>query len=166
VWLYNHPLSTAREAAGRPAINSSWLWGGGDPLALSSPAPVVSADLPLARGLARSAGIEPARCARFAELDGAADGFVVSAALERPALTHDADAWRAALLTLEADWFVPLLKALKARRIAHLRLSAPGERQSLELAIAAGGMWKFWRQPRPLAALLAAAPTPSPSAAP
>ena len=157
VWLYNHPVNAAREAAGQRPINGVWLWGAGPQnLPFKAPAPHVQADQPFTRGLARSAGAALASADRFRPTPEG--GFAHVDKLQLPALRHDAAAWRAGLEALERDWFAPLLAALKAKQIRRLVISAPGDKHSLELEIEAAGLWKFWRKPRPLAELLATAP--------
>ena len=159
VWLYNHPINAAREAAGQRSINGVWLWGAGpQDLPLRAPASQIQADAPFARGLALHAGITPRPATRYIE----GTGFAVIDTLQRPSLHFDATAWLSAIAQLETDWFAPLLKALKAKKITALRISAPGDKHHLQLDVAASSLWKFWRKPRPLAALLATAPQPNP----
>ncbi len=159
VWLYNHPVNAAREAAGQRVINGAWLWGAGPrELRLPTPTGQIQADQPFARGLARHAGLEAQPADRYR--DGTT--LAVVERLQRPALHFDTAAWQTALGELEADWFAPLLAALKAKKIQRLRISAPSDKHNLELDIVASGLWKFWRKPRPLAALLATAPPPNP----
>jgi len=161
VWLYNHPVNAAREAAGQRTINGVWLWGAGPrDMPARSPASHIQADLPFARGLARHAGIDAEAADRYREQPGTTLAVVDS--LQRPALHMDSAAWLAGVEQLDADWFTPLLAALKARRISQLRISAPGDKHFLNLDVSASGLWKFWRKPRPLAALLATAPQPKP----
>jgi hypothetical protein len=166
--LHNHPLSRAREAAGRRAVNSLWLWGAGElDDAPRAPLPAVQATDPLTIGLARAAGVEPRRPEPAAALGG--DTLVVLDGLLRPAQQLDLDAWRAGLEALERDWFAPLAEALRRGRLQTLRLTAPGDRGTLELVVRAADRWKFWRQPQSFAALLqSAAPPPRtlPAAAP
>lgn len=158
VWLYNHPVNAAREAAGQRPINGIWLWGAGPRQAtLTAPAARIQADGPLARGLARHAGIEPEAADRYQH----GSGFAVVERLHRPALHFDEPAWQAAVTALERDWFAPLLAALKSKQIRQLTISAPGDKHCLQLEIAAGDLWRFWRKPRPLASLLGAAPQTS-----
>lgn len=162
VWLYNHPVNQAREASGQRTINGVWLWGNGRPAGRTeSPFTSIQADLPLARGHARQAGVEPSPATRYQPPSGPALAVVDSLLL--PLLHRDPQAWAAALQRLDSDWFAPLLADLKSRRITHLHISAPDDQHSLELDIAAGGLWKFWRKPRPLDTLLASAPPSSPS---
>lgn len=151
VFLHNHPVNQAREAAGRRTVNSVWFWGAGTlPGRLSAPADCIVADDILARGLARAAGIEPGTPTALPSHDA----LVVLDTLHRPSLYLDVEAWRSRLLELEARWFVPLVAALKARRISSVRISAPGDRHCVTLDVRAGDLWKFWRRPRSLEALL------------
>jgi hypothetical protein len=153
ILLHDHPANRAREAAGGRSINSLWLWGGGHlPTRLSAPARSVQAQEPFARGLARAAGLEaaPPRA-----LPGE-DALIVLDALHKPALHLDIERWRQALQELEAEWFEPLLAALKARRTTALRITAPGDRATLELSLDVRSLWKFWRRPRSLDSLNAA----------
>ncbi len=154
VLLHNHPVNAAREAAGRPMANSLWPWGAGTLPAASAPAPRLFADAPLARGLALRAGIEAAPLpARF---DAAAvPGLFLLDSLAAAAQSLDAGAWRAALAELEARWFAPALAAIKARRVASLRLTALGDEGVVDVALSAADAWRFWRRPLSLAALAA-----------
>jgi hypothetical protein len=161
VWLYNHPVNAAREEAGQRTINGVWLWGAGPrDMPLRAPASHVQANQPFARGLARRAGIDVQAADHYHEQAGAALAIVDS--LQRPALHMDSAAWLAAVEQLDADWFAPLLAALKAKKIRTLRISAPGDKHFLHIEVSASGMWKFWRKPRTLDTLLASAPAPNP----
>src|SRR5574337_374857 len=161
--LHNHPVNQAREAAGRPIANSLWLWGaGGDVPSLRAPAPTVLARGPVARGLALAAGLETGSPALPR---GGADVLIVLEDLLGPVLHIDLDRWRDTLLALEAAWFAPLLGMLQARRANALRISAPGDRATLEIAVAASQLWKFWRKPRNLEDL-AAPGAPAPASSP
>ena len=158
--LHNHARSRAREEAGRRAVNSVWLWGAG---ALDTPpqAPArhVQATDPISIGLARAAGV-----AVGAPDPGAAltqDTLVVLDMLRKPAQQLDLDTWRRGLETLEREWFAPLAEAFRAGRLERLRLSAPSDRGTLELALSASERWKFWRKPYAFDALLKSiAPAP------
>lgn len=162
VWLYNHPINQAREAARQRTINGVWLWGNGSSTGKSDPRfTCIQADQPLARGHARQGGIEPSPAQRYVHPSGPT--LAVVDTLQRPLLHRDAEAWSAALQDLENNWFGPLLADLKSRRITHLHIVAPDDPHSLELDITPGGLWKFWRKPRQLDALLGSAPPTSPS---
>ncbi len=160
VWLYSHPINTTREDAGQRKINGIWLWGAGPEHAPCTPRVThLQASQPYALGLARLAGLRP----------GTTDAYTTPAdptlalldTLQRPALHHDRDTWIHELGQLEARWFAPLLADLKARRLDGVRIRVPDDRHLLEVDITATGLWKFWRKPQPLDALLATAPQPN-----
>lgn len=154
VLLHNHPLNAAREEAGRTTANSLWPWGAGAlPAAAVAPAPQLHADHPLARGLAKLAGVPAAPLpGRF---DGAVSrGLTFLETLNEAAQSLDAAAWRDGLAELESRWFAPLLAALKARRTHGLRLTALGDDAVVDVTLDAGDLWQFWRRPKTLAAIL------------
>lgn len=155
--LHAHPVNLAREAAGRPTVNSLWPWGGGRPQAAGRGRhdQLWAAD-PVLLGLAAWQGIA---CRPLPERYEALAGQATLAlfdALAAPARLGDALAWRDALVRLEADWLAPALATLRAGRLDRLRLLAPGEHGSVELHIGRGDLWKLWRKPRPLATAFAA----------
>lgn len=149
--FHDHPLNRAREEAGRPPINSLWLWGGGRmPAPLRAPDGVWS-DGPAARGLAELAAAPLAGVPADAEglLAQAAGGsqLVELAALHAAALYGDEALWDERLAELERTWFAPLLRALERGRLAQLTLLADGHGFRLGRLAAR----RFWRRPRPLA---------------
>lgn len=153
VVLHNHPVNQAREAAGHRPANSLWLWGAGMPRpAPQSATRAIQADDPLMRGFALAAGCAVATpdCAKA--LDG--NALVVLDDLLLPALHLDIDSWRARLAKLEHTWFAPLAAALRGKRLRALRITAPGDRGTLEVEVHAADAWKFWRKPLPLDTLL------------
>ncbi len=159
VWLYSHPVNAAREAAGQRTINGVWLWGAGAGQADCTPqVTAVQACQPFALGLARLAGVTATPANRYAPATGTTLALVE--ALQRPALHHDQNAWTDALQQLESLWFAPVLSDLKARRLTRVRIRVPDDRHLLELDVTTASLWKFWRKPKPLAALLATAPKP------
>jgi hypothetical protein len=133
--LHEHPVNEALELP----VNSVWLWGAGTlPKSASAPWHSLAASEPLARGLARVAGMAaresaPSAGAWLAQLPE--DGRHL-AVLEGPATE------------LEARWFAPLLAALKGGRIGMVTLHLP------EAGVAAettrGDLRRFWRRPRAL----------------
>ncbi|MDT3736039.1 MAG: hypothetical protein ROZ00_07430 [Denitratisoma sp.] len=155
VLLHNHPLNTAREAAGRATANSLWPWGAGIlPDTAKAPAPHVHADQPLALGLAKLAGA-PATPLPAGAGDAVPHSLTFLETLEAPAQGLDAAAWRTGLAELEARWFAPMLAALKARRTHGLRLTVLGDDAVVDVTLDAGDLWQFWRRPKTLADLLA-----------
>lgn len=153
--LHNDPINRAREAAGQRTLNSLWFWGNGSTFSeLHAPVRSLQASSPLAHGLARAAGIHPQSPHPLPD----SDAMVVLEGLRHATLYLDIDTWRQALQSLETDWLAPTLTALKTRRISALRITAPGDRTTLDLEIGPSDLWKFWRQPRSLDSILTSIP--------
>lgn len=171
MFLHGHPVNEARQAAGQPAINSLWLWGGGSLAESQAPAfTSVWSSAPLAVGLARATRIPalglPDRLATLLAAPEAGDHpLVVLDSLQGPVLYEDGDGWRSALQALEAAWFSPLRQALGGR-VTAIDLVAPTIYGQLTWTIGAGDRWKLWRRPQALAALATHFATTSVPAAP
>jgi hypothetical protein len=157
VLLHGHPVNQAREEEGRPVVNSVWFWGNGAlPGSLPKPYAALAAADPLARGLARHAGIPLATWPDEALPKDAGSLLVLADTLARPALYRDEEAWRGALLALEASHLAPSLSALKSGKFQSLTLTALGDRASLDIHLTRSDLWKFWKKPFVLENLLAA----------
>ena len=153
--LYQHPVNTAREGRGDPVVNSVWLWGAGRlPAGAAGPWQSVSAEDPVALGLARLAGVRhrtPGTGAREWLERAPEDGrhLLLLDALRGAHAFGDLDALERRLQALEERWFAPLLEALKSGRIGMVTLHVPEAAASFETA--RGDLRRFWRRPRPLA---------------
>ncbi len=157
--LHRHPVNEARQARGVPEVNSVWFWGAG-----KLPGKVadfrwrsVTADDPLARGLAlhagRSAQLLPASAeAWLAQQPAEGRHLVVLDALRLPFAMGDTTGWSAALAELETRWFAPLLGALRAGRIGMFTLHALDGREALSVETVRGDLRRFWRRAKPLSA--------------
>ena len=155
--LHGHAVNEERERAGKLAINSVWLWGGGK-LADEAPAPfnAVWARDPLAAGLAQARRIAARDLPDTAPdmLRASADtgvSLVLLDALRSAAQYGDAHRWREALVSLERDWFAPLLQALMEERVGMLSLHALGPQGTLSVETTRGDLRRFWRRAPPLA---------------
>ncbi|WP_300451564.1 hypothetical protein [Accumulibacter sp.] len=154
--LHRHPANIKREEEGRSTINSLWLWGAGAlPATAASSLAGVWADDPLALGLGRAFGLpahplpdDAGQC--LSRCASASRQLLVVDALQRAVHYEDADAWRAALLDLEARWFAPLQKALAGGRIGRLCLQATTAYGTLAWESGRSEQWKLWRRPEPL----------------
>jgi hypothetical protein len=165
--LHDHPVNEAREARGAMPVNSLWFWGAGalprsgdnaddKPPRLFSQ---VWADTPLPRGLARWSGAAaqslPASARALLETAPAEGvGLVVLDGLDAARSYGDAGAWDARLRELEAEWFAPLLTALRERRIGMLSVhgfGGQGDKNSFSLETVRQDLGRFWRRPKPLA---------------
>ena len=178
--LHSHPVNAQREESGRMVINSLWLWGGGalptapdhgdsqaDDENARSGLPETGFDSiwshdPLARGLARAAGV-PARAqpetAAALLAHAAPDGhaLVVLDDLLAAVQYESGEAYRDTLSRLENDWFAPLLAALQrgtgGTNVHALTLVAPTAYGALTWQLRRRDSWFFWRQRQALAAL-------------
>lgn len=158
--LHCHPVNEAREARGAPEVNSVWFWGAGKiPAGCEIRWRSVSADEPVARGLALRAGrrgqtLPQSAEAWLARLPEDGRHLVVLDALRVPLALGDAAAWDARLAELEAQWFAPLLVALRKGRIGMLTLHVPDGREALACESVRGDLRRFWRRANPLQAYL------------
>ncbi len=148
MFLYCHPVNERRQAAGQPAINSLWLWGGGTLPAATAPAfSAVCADLPLAAGLARAAGIplhaRPDDLAAVIASGGERPLIVLDQLLAR-VLYEDSEGWREDFAQLDARWFAPLKKALGGK-VDRISLLAPTVYGDLRYELSSGDRWKVWK---------------------
>jgi hypothetical protein len=154
--LHAQLVNEAREARGEPVVNSIWLWGAGRaPRPGASPWQSVSADDPLALGLARAAGAPHARVPASAPawLERAPeDGrhLLVLDALRAPVAFAQQAECRAALEALERDWFAPLLAALRSGRIGMVTLHVPECPGHSAIETIRADLRRFWRRPRAL----------------
>ncbi len=126
MWLFAHPLNTARKASGQRPVSGLWLWGAGAPLTRLPAAPGWTA------GEDVLFGAWPAET-RFPQRGCA--GVVVIDALPGEA------GWDAT----ERDWLEPAVAALRAGRIRRLTLSVAAQRFELSAVT----IWRGWRRPRP-----------------
>ena len=155
--LHTHPVTQARDAAGRPQVNALWPWGGGRLPEFGNSAEahhdaLWSSD-PIAQGIARLLQIDSARLPeRFTPATARAP-LAVFDAMEQPAGVGDALIWREQLSRFEAEWLAPALGALRSGQLDSLRLLAPGELAAAELHVSRHDLWKFWRKPRALTEL-------------
>lgn len=156
--LHGHAVNEARGDGGRMTINSLWLWGPGAlPHQLHSELNLVCSDHPLARGLARCAGVPvqpvPPDLATLEKLaDGKNKVLVTLEPLLHAVQYEDAEAWRDGLAALERDWFAPLASAIRRGRV-DLDLRASTIYGELGWQAGRGDLWKFWQRPQPLQAL-------------
>ena len=155
--LHDHPVNRGREARGALPLNGVWLWGAGRAAErVRARYRRVTADDPVARGLARAAGTRsdplPATAGDWlGQSDRAGVEAIVLDALRAPAARGDSATWQSVLQRLEQDWFAPLLAALRAGRIGMITLVAPGPLQTQEFETTRQDLRFFWRRRRRLA---------------
>ena len=158
MYLHGHPVNERRQSAGKPAVNSLWLWGGGSLPALAKPEfSTVWSSNPLASGLAGASGtpVQPRPSGLAALLANASADhhpLVVVDSLLPPVLYEDGPSWQAAWQSLDSEWFMPLRAAL-GRQVETLTIMAPTIYGQLVWTLHGKDRWKFWRKPQPLATL-------------
>jgi hypothetical protein len=155
--LFAHPMNETRETAGQLPINSVWFWGGGKMPTIKRP-PITGlwATDHLARGLARLASVPTADLPAnghswLAQATKGKENLIVLDELEPAQQYGDVHGWQQTLIKLEQNWFVPILDALRAGRIAALTITGFGDDQAIEIKVMKSDLWKFWRGARQLA---------------
>ncbi len=157
MFLHGHPINEKRQSAGKPAVNSLWLWGGGS---LPTPQPAtwsaVWTDNPLARGLAMASGISAESLptnlnALLERVLMATANWSFSTPCYPSVLYEDGEGWKTAWQTLDRDWFAPLRAALG--QFDTVTIVAPTIYGQLNWTLHGKDRWKFWRQGRPLQAI-------------
>jgi hypothetical protein len=159
--LHDHPVNHAREALGKPAINSVWLWGGGRQAAVTGRhfTSVWSDDI-LVHALATRSDVPAQSSAAEATtwLQGSvtdqecAHVLVTCMQIARTLRGGDIGAWRARLAERDNLWFAPLLTALARRRVKAVTLVVPGRRQCDRFELKLGDLLRIWRRARPFSA--------------
>ena len=153
--LHAHPVNAAREAHGEPVVNSLWLWGAGSaPRVPPSRWRSVSADDPVARGLARLSGARARPLPEGAEAwlqESPPDGrhLVLLDALRAPLALGQSAEYAERIDALEKRWFGPLLSALRAGRIGMVTVHVP-DSLGASFETIRGDLRRFWRRPRAL----------------
>ena len=156
MFLHGHPVNEAREASGKPVVNSLWLWGGGtqptpQPASYSS----VWSDNPLAAGLAAvcTTPLQPRPASLNEILPAAGDNpLIVLDQLLPRILYEDSEGWRDAFAALESDWFFPLKNTL-GKRVDRITLIAPTIYGELHYTLTSNDRWKFWKKAQALPAI-------------
>ncbi len=157
--LHAHPVNREREARGQPIINSLWPWGFGS---LSDSSEPKATDFELAwsddavlAGLCAHAGI-PCSSPPISFQLPSRNVFCQVNHLLKPARSKDAIGWRQALLTIEQDWLVPALTALKRGECKSVRLigtGVHGAERAVVYSLVRQNFWRFWCRPAPLVEL-------------
>ena len=151
--LHTHPVNEAREAAGIPAVNSLWLWGGGRRSNIArKPFAHVWTNECLTKGLALASGtgissLQQNAQAWLAQPHAPGVHLVVLDSLRGAAQYQDMERWMENIKELEARWFAPLFTALKRGELEELIISSG----SWSFAISTRDLWKLWRRGQPLA---------------
>ena len=134
--LHEHPLNQQRVAQGLPAANSLWLWGNGACGGGGRALPVAFGSHDYLRGLYRlhQGNLQPLP-------RDVAQLLLALAAVPQAVVLLEAQP----VPQFEQQWLVPLVQALRTRRLARLDLVL----DSWHLSIDRRGLRRFWRRPLP-----------------
>ncbi len=127
---FDHPVNAAREAAGRPTINTLWLSGNGAPRAPLPAYAAVDSGLPLLAALP----IEPDATRTLMTFDD----------FMQPARAEDWSGWREALEPFERS-LARLLQRQSAGTIGIVTLVLCGRDEARAFTLASRDRMRFWR---------------------
>ncbi len=153
ILLHTASVNGERERRGELPINSVWFWGGGRLPELKHVrwSKVWSAEpvsLALARLSETSWGKVPANAGDWLQLaDVAGEHLVVLDSARRCVQYDDVRSWQAFMQSLETDWVVPLLDALKAKTIQSFTFYTEAGRG---FRLTPKALRRWWRRRRPL----------------
>jgi hypothetical protein len=152
--LAMHEVNAAREREGRPAVNSVWLWGGGElPRHVAAPYATVHSDDPFARGLGSASGSRvtpsPATLAQLSPGAAADWALAMSAAPQRAIERGSAEEWIEAARRLDRDWFDGLGEALSA--FGTVRIVLPSAAGTSIAKLTGAARWRVFRGRKALA---------------
>lgn len=145
--LHDAEANTTRERAGRLPANSVWPWGEStQPTPTTAPAHVL-ANEPLARGVARLAGLEPEGIpAQPPKRWAAGTTLIVDPAPEEPLVHGEVEGWLEELARLETAWLAPLQQQLATGALDRIELEAGDGRR---FHVTRLGRYRFWRRSHP-----------------
>ena len=150
--LHEHPVNRTRERAGRLAVNSLWLWGGGrlDDAASAcvrssgGRLPPLWSDDAVLRGLWCLAGADARPLPGTVE--AIAPGVIATRAFDDAARVADASRCAELLRRADAEWFQPALAGLRSNAIDRVRLAPGGGIWALNRR----GLMRWWRRAKAL----------------
>ena len=146
------PVNEARRRRGLPEINSLWFWGEGAMPALPQLRwQQVWSNAPLSLALARLGGSEraalPASAEEWLEQAQAGGRHLVEIEAVADALAQqDLQRWRDMVESVNDDWLLPLIAALRTNSLASIRLLS----DNAEFELDAKGLKRWWRRRRSL----------------
>ena len=158
---HTHSVNNERAARGLKPINALWLWGGSSDATDTQDNPGSKpasrpASIPAASPYARSFNLpiwlqEPAKHGATTIDDvtvpGSEKRLLVLDTLVEAALAADWAEWLTRLHQLEADWFAPLLAALKDGQLERITLLPSHNIALSEFTITPHSLRKFWVKP-------------------
>lgn len=144
---HNHPVNEARSARGVKAANALWLWGQSSANA-KLPTNTYDAVFNLAgwmRGVTDKADKADTASAILARKHHR--NLVLLDQLIGPTLSEEWGVWLYGMQALEAQWFAPVLAALKSGELGTVRVIMTGTESIAEYTTSAASLRKFWVKP-------------------
>lgn len=148
--LHASVVNRERLAMGRLPVSSLWFWGGGALCGLGhSRWSQLWSDEPVGQGLAQFSCTPrqalPAGAQDWLQQANApGEHVIVLDALREAWQGEGMEAWQQALQTLHQGWFVPLLEALRQRRLDQLTLySCDGQ----QFSVSPSALKRWWKRP-------------------
>ena len=152
--LHQHPVNAARQQAGKPAINSLWLWGAGSACVPHPAFDAAGSHDGLVTLCARASGV-----ALLDDLPGLLAsrherGVWVDADLQEVWQRGDLYAYRTLLEKLENEIAAPVWQSIDAGKLHTLTLEVLADEAMQRFELTRAGCWKIWHRRQPLTAYL------------
>ena len=152
--LHQHPVNQVRQEKGQVSVNSVWLWGSGVlPESVVNDNFQLYTDELIAQGLAMLSSTtsgsldEIKKKLSHGDFSSTENDLIIDDRLLVRQYGFDINRWFDALLSLEQEWFVPLLKALQQKNIDQLEIiTGDGRRFGLNRKL----LRRWWRRDRNL----------------
>lgn len=145
--LHNSDVNKRREQEKQLPINSVWFWGYGElPKIIDRHWSFVASDEILAKGLSMIAATPfedlPESYNDIEDKGASYNGLIVLNSFQKFSYYHDLEGWLEALLSVESNWFMPLLDALKRKKIDQLTIRT----EINSITVDKNCRYKFWKK--------------------
>ncbi|HIF51424.1 MAG TPA: hypothetical protein EYQ42_07870 [Thiotrichaceae bacterium] len=153
--LHDSDVNKRREQEKTLPINSVWFWGYGKlPKIIERHWSFVASDEILAKGLSMVAAtpfeVLPETYNEITDKGSNYNGLIVINSFQKYSYYHDLEGWLEALLMVESNWFAPLLKALKQKKIDQLTIKTDIN----SITMNKNSKYKFWNKKKNIYSLI------------
>jgi hypothetical protein len=148
ILLHTPPSHELQEEHSYPDINSVWISSGGTlPPPARSRFGEVWSDNDVVRALARHCACSiAARKNTFDQCSGSAHLLVTIESLTMAAMSGDSGAWQNGIVALEQEFIMPLMNAMKSRRIGTISLVSANREGIQTFVLRRADLMKIWRK--------------------
>jgi hypothetical protein len=149
--LHDSEVNRKREQEKQLPINSVWFWGYGElPEIIERRWSFVTSDEMLAKGLSMVAAtpfeVLPESYKDIKDKGSSYNGLIVINSFQKFSYYHDLEGWLEALLSVESNWFAPLLNALKRKEFDQLTIQTDINSITMDKA----SRYKIWKKKKNL----------------